>query len=306
MKKILKSNKLKIIAATFVAIFSLSAAFMGTIAWFSLNRNIGNDGASLEVNNVTGKLKKITFHKLSAKDNNSQTGAVEKFYFNKTPVGTFNYDWDSHSGSYVPTVEGDTSIQLDDYRPTDQEHPLMLLLELVDEYDASTDPVNVYATSTAEGFLGQRDEDTKEPSYPLATSVFKTISSTKYYALSSIASFSKKVFSDATFTTFNGINSTYDFCLTGSDVTSGENARFVLEDANRFTVVDNDAETSSFRQNIQLANVTSGNVKYIAIVIDYYIDAIEYIYSTFLGDETLELTYDYLLNFICDWSMEVY
>ena len=84
-----------------------------------------------------------------------------------------------------------------------------------------------------------------------------------------------------------------------------ENKRVVLNEADRFVDVDNEAESTSFKNEAVWADFTSGTVKYVAVVIDYYVDAIEYIYSTFLGDYTLEISYDYLIYFMCDWSLEV-
>ena len=63
-------------------------------------------------------------------------------------------------------------------------------------------------------------------------------------------------------------------------------------------------EESSFDGLIDPVYQTVGDTKYIAVIIDYYSDAIEYIYSSFLGDPILE-SYDSILHFICDWTMEV-
>ena len=304
MKNLLKSRKLKLISATFVAIFSLAAVFLGTYAWFSLNRLIDASGTEFDVGNPTGRLSKVTFHRMTSKVLGADDLATQ-FSFNKTPVGTFTYDWVEHEGTYTPVTQGDTSIVLDDYTMLNQEHPIMLLFEFSQDYDTSSDPINIAASAAATDFLGGRDPDTKDPTHPLS-SVYETISGTNYYALSSIAKFYYKAFSDDNFDIFDGNSSTYDLDKTGTDVWTGDNKKFVMSEGERFVNVDNDLETSSFESDIDILNISSGNVKYVAVVIDYYIDAVEYIYSTFLGDKTLEETYDYELHFLCDWSMEVY
>ena len=61
---------------------------------------------------------------------------------------------------------------------------------------------------------------------------------------------------------------------------------------------------SDFEQSIDPIFESNSDTKYIAIIVDYYSDAIEYIYSSYLGDAILE-SYDSVLHFICDWTMEV-
>ena len=58
-----KSNKsLKIFGATSVAIFSLTAVFTATIAWFALNQKVGSDGMSVKITDETGRLNKIEIY----------------------------------------------------------------------------------------------------------------------------------------------------------------------------------------------------------------------------------------------------
>lgn len=296
MKFKLKNNKLRIVAATSVTIFSLAVAFTGVYAWFSINKAINGDGERNTVTNVTGKLKSVTFHRLLSKVTDSD-GIATSFTFYKNASGTITYNWSTSTGTYVPATSGDTRIQLDSYEPIDQEHPILLLFEFNGEYNTSLpeNNIEINATSRTGDFLGARDaEHDNVPVYDLATDIYKTIDGKPYYGLSSIAYFYKKAMSQSAFNTFNdGIS----YTLTKSELTV----------ANRFTTVDNEAETSSFQRQITIDKENSGGVKYIALVIDYYIDAIEFIYSTYLGDHTLEgNTYNYSLNFICDWTMEVY
>ena len=295
MKLKLKNNKLRIVAATSVTIFSLAVAFTGAFAWYSLNKAVNGKGEENSVTNVTGKLKSITFHRLESKVTDPSTGIATSFSFYKNASGTITYNWSNYTGTYVPATSGDTRIQLQNYTPIDQEHPVLLLFEFNQEYDTSVDNISINATSRTGDFLGARDaEHDNVPVYDLATDIYKIIDGNPYYGLSSIAYFYKKAMSQTAYNTFNGGTV---YTLTKSELTV----------ANRFTTVDNEAETSSFQIQITIDKETNGGVKYIALVIDYYIDAIEFIYSTYLGDSTLEsAAYDYTLNFICDWNMEVY
>lgn len=293
MKLKIKNNKLRILAATSVTIFSLAVAFTGAFAWFSINKAVNSNGADNTVQNVTGKLKSVTFHRLSSKVTDPTTGKATSFSFYKNASGTITYNWSNSTGTYVPSTSGDTRIQLDTYNPLDQEHPLLLLLEFNSEYNTANDYIEITATSRTTDFIGGRDPTTHQPVYDLHD-VYKTIDDKPYYGLSSIAYFYKKAMSQNAYNTFNNGQV---YTLTKGD----------LEEAGRFTEVDNDYDTSSYSRQITIDKETSGSVKYIALVVDYYVDAVEYIYSTFLGNSVLESqTYDYTLNFICDWAMEIY
>lgn len=61
---------------------------------------------------------------------------------------------------------------------------------------------------------------------------------------------------------------------------------------------------SSFNKTVDSIFESNSATKYAAVIVDYYSDAIEYIYSSYLGDAVLQ-SYDSILHFICDWTMEV-
>ena len=86
---------------------------------------------------------------------------------------------------------------------------------------------------------------------------------------------------------------TYDFTI-GDTVAPGN-----------FVTINSVDESSRFVNEVNLYN--SGNntkVQYVALIIDYYPEAIQTIYTTYLANDYLE-TVDYILNYICDWSIEV-
>ena len=283
-----------------MTIFSLASVFVGVIAWFQMER-VFNGGDDFAVNNITGRLKKVTFHALNSKTEDSDGRAIS-FSFNKSYVGSITYDWDSNTGTYVPNGEGNTKISLPDYDPLDQEHPIMLLFEYNDEYDASTgDPFAIKVSSTQTDFLGGRDPSTNLPIHPLSNTYKGTVDNNPYYALSSVVNFYNVQLSDDDFDTLDG--GTYYTLYKPS--TSQSSGNIYLNDSDNFVYVNNDTNVSTFEPEVTISSYNTGNIRYTAIVIDYYLDAVEYIYSTFLGDNTLEVTYDYYLKYACDWSMEV-
>ena len=296
MKKKTNRTLLKLVAATSVTIFSLLAVFTGSLAWFQTIKQQRDDASTLKVKDVSGKFKQMTFHTLAENGKTVSTNESQcSFKFNKTPVGTISYNWSTKQ--FNPT--GTTSITLQPYETLDRYQPMLLLVELQEEYeDLQAGDLLISATADhveGKGFIGARDETTNEPLYDLSSSDIYTVNNNvKYYWLSSVIRFFSKSFNNSTFTTFSSA-ATYDFTLGNMD----NQAHFVN--------IDSSDETSSFTESIDIySSPASSSVKYIAVIIDYFPDAVEFIYSTFLGDATLESAeYDYELNFLCDWNMEV-
>ena len=302
MNKKALSSPLKILAATSVAIFSLLAVFTSTAAWFDSRRTVQNDGDDFDVQSISGRLSSITFHHLASKDVDTKTGNANAFTFNSTPSGTISYDWDAGSASFVPAKEGDTSVALETYDPLDREKPLLLMFHLDQVYETSGPAIHIDGMTNTPGFLGARTAAT--PTYQLdeEPAIIKTATvegeTINYYWMSSVTRFYNIVFPSDTLSWKYALNSNY----------AESNALPLLQDTNsRFVTVDNDNETSSFNSRATLFSSTNGQtIKNIGVVIDYYSDAIDFIYSTFLGNSILEDDYEGVLHFWCDWSMEVF
>lgn len=279
-----------------MCIFTLFSVFSASYAWFQSILSQSGAGNSFPVKNLAGKFKQMTFHQLAS--NGKTVSTVEEncsFKFNKTPVGTISYNWETNE----PVTSGTTSIALNAYETLDRYQPMLLLIELQKEYtNLEASEVQVYANveeAEGKGFIGARDEVTNAPVYDLSdSSIYQTKNNIKYYWLSSVVRFFSKSFNASAFTTLSS-GSTYDFILGNMD----NEAHFVD--------INNSDETSSFNNTVEIYNSPAGgSVQYIALIVDYYPDAIEFIYSTFLGDATLESAeYDYELNYLCDWGMEV-
>ena len=288
------NRNLKIIAATSMTIFSLASVFVATIAWFTSVRNYDQSSTNFEVKSVSGVLNKITFHKLEKFDQANSYSDI-KFYFNKTAVGTLTYDWNTNSFK----SQDNTNVELDYYNYLDHECPLLMLIELYEEINYENDKKTVSITLNTDlddqKFMGTRENNV--PKYDLSKNIIKSGTVTRdseefevnYYGLSNVTKFFTIQFDEDSYETFN------------------ENDYFEvthLDEQKSFVTINNSSDTSSFSNTVNLLT-TNQNVKYIAVIVDYYSDAIEYIYSTYLGDSTLEDTYDNYLYFVCDWSMEV-
>ena len=297
-KKISKTN-IKIIALTSVCLFCLLTVFTGTFSWFQSIVQVANSAGGMEIDDEAGKLDYIEFHHASSIDYDNN-GFATAYHFSKTVSGTISYDWSTGQAS----ADGDTSFDLDAYSPMDVNHPVLMVVALRREYPlAAAGLIKITSTTETEDFIGARENsmpvyDLDDPDVYIDT---RTIDgqSTHIYPLSSVVQFYSKDFSASEYNTHSSA-STLDYTL--------GNGANDLGDAFGFVSVNNEAETSTFTQTVDsYTSVQDANksVQYISIIIDYYPDAIEFIYSTFLGDETLEDEYDYNLYYTCDWAMEI-
>lgn len=310
--KLTRKNSLKVISATAMVIFTLIVSFSGAVAWYLSARGQSNSSTNISVKSF-GKFESVSFHTLNGKRTVSTINYVD--FNGGNPTGKVTYNWETYSCN---TPTGDTSIALSEYDPLNPSHPLLAIFELTDEYDTTKDgSVFINATSSKNGFLGHLNND-NTTTYTLGDIsddiLVRYVDNDDqeenpyirydfYYPLSSAVTFKYKTFSEDEYETW--ISSwVYEdeeyvsgfFSLAENELTDSEE---------KFVEIDNSNESSSFNQTINIVNTGTGKlVKYIAVVIDYDADAIEYIYSSFIGNPYLEAT-GYRLNFECDWEWEI-
>lgn len=328
MKSGIRNNKtLKLVGATSVTLFSLVAVFAASYAWFVMNSDVGGNGMDVQVTVPNGRLKYLYFH-----DCNSATTSTN-LSFNKTPFATYEYDWTNETMKPVGTIQD--KWDMIPYASISKDHPMLMIFEYDGDYTSQTPGdmlvrgitpvggdslVQHYAETdtnhenplytTNGGYLGARKAD-GSPFYNITAAnvsnliqsednpggiLIKQSNDTDYYALSSVTYFRNRTFSNEQYTNFLTQNTGDTLNFPTNTLTVGES----------FTTINNESDTYLFNQTpcFYKSNGT-GTVKYIAVTIEYYVDAIGYIYSTYLGDSGLN-HYDSILDFACDWSMEVY
>lgn len=294
MGKIREKKKLiKIVAATSVAIFSLFSVCTGVFAWFTAIKDVKNDNEVFSVVNVE-KLQKISYHQFvgTPTDNNCS--------FNKTPVASVTYNQETKSFDKPKNGSGQTidsfTFSLDPYNPMNKHKPMLVLIELSEEFNPSLDSgLAVVASTETTDFLGAKD-DNHLPKYDLGpTSALKirTVNNTTYHPLSSAVVFRSMSFSTSEYNTWAS-TANYEITIENTD-----------EPDHNFVFVDPERDESEFYEESTIySSDENETIKYIAIVVDYHDSALEYIYSAFLGDPFLEAN-DYVLHFTCDWIWEI-
>ena len=325
MKSGIRNNKtLKLVGATSVTLFSLVAVFAASIAWFAANKQNDSSGMGATINSVNGRLNYVYFHAL---DDNTPDNTT--YSFNKTPFATYQYNWESQQMQTVGSITT-SSWEMGDYTSLDKNHRMLMIFEFDKDYvstaagdmfvratttvggnslvyayaDSDTEHTTPLYTTDGGGYLGARTS-AGAPYYSLPQTLVKDDDHPErilikkenghdYYALSSVALFRNRTFSDAQYTTFKNSGTTLDFA---------ENS---MESDETFTTILNDSDKYLFNKTPYIFKSNgSETVKYVAIIIDFSMDAIGYIYSTYLGDSGLN-NYDSILHFACDWSLEVY
>ena len=305
-----------------MCVFTLMTVFSGVLAWFSMNKDADASGATVTVENKEF-FKKISYHQHLT----SPVPTDDACSFSLTPYVSMSYDSNTRSfSSAISTINGSSSavssfdLVMEQYDPMNKHKPILVIAELSEEVDCTTNEngvggVRVLASTTTTDFLGRKDDNTHQAKYSLGSDSqlkIATIASTDYYPLSSVVCFKAKAFSQDEYDDWISGKQAYEvsgLTIEDEDEDEDEDERKWLEPVDHnFSEADVDSDTSYFYNRSTIyTSENSGNelVKYIAIIVDYYDLAIEYIYSTFLGNAILENTYEYVLNFTCDWKWEI-
>lgn len=294
MKSRKSSNMLKIVSATAVAIFSLLSVFMGTIAWFSANQLLSSSNMNAGLVQPTGMFKKLSFHRLVS---NAYDDTL--YNFDQVPIGSIELkNWIERTTEYVPNT--DDEVELDEYTILEHRHPMLMLIELQGEYDIAANFINVQGLTETIGFVGDRDSglELQQNGNPLSSIIhFAAFGYTKA-ALNA---------TKTTYTVQEETKNVYAFAKpVESDFRSFVNFQVTGEE-NVITGIDFDKTISIYsssedtNKNIKTNTETETKVQYIPIIMDYYDTALEFIYSTYLGEDVLDEDIEYQW----DWEMRV-
>ncbi len=307
----IKMNKknLKIAGATSLTLFSLVATFTAVIAWFVQNHGVEASGMQIKATAEAGRLNKIEIYEYVETLNKN---GVPTYSFESTPSGSIYGGDGSFEDSFI----------MGDYNPLSTEHPVLILFTLESGFISTAEnDMYIKGATTADGFLGATNAQglpvyklgSVESSDPAGTKTLKR--GTKQvpvnpdnpngpkktvdcYPLSSVINFKCTHYSSDAYTTLINNSTTDRIDIPTNSITLRQS--FV-----NFASSGADIE---FKKEPLIYSSPGGNepIQYIAMVVNYDGNAVSAIYSTYLGDSTLEGTYGGELYFTCDWVLEVF
>ena len=272
-KEQMKKNKknFKILTATGMCLFSLVAVFTATIAWFAAHKKVNASGMLVQAHKSGSSFSTITVHKALISE---CTNDRYVFSTKKELISAVNENG-------TTSVGGDT-IAMDQYSDIGPSQPILLLFTLPD--DTSVDN-SIYLEGICT-YTGNSAQYIASLSNLNTSNTQKLSSIVTFYGRTSTANSSYFTFDDVTTKkiTFSR-NSTY--LTTSSFVTASNNT------------------ISNFTKNIELydgAAVNKGDtgeaeyIKYVAIVMDYNEDAINYIYNVNNNPGEIHYAIDWKMN----------
>ena len=313
MSKVQKRN-IKVAAATAMTVFSLLTVFTSTIAWFGQNMSAYANDMTIKVSVDSGRLNKIEIFTL--KEIN-QIGGVKNYAFNDVASATLEYDWTIQGGSSATFAMGD-------YDPLNPDHPILVLFTLNNEY-TSTKKGDIYinGSTKVDGFLGETvnhapkyNLTTEAPTLRKGTRTMTVDGATKQvgvFPLSSVVNFQCGHYSNTEYNgTFDdeGEMTSQGIHDTANKVINITTNKIALKES--FVNFDDESDKITFKPEPEIyespapTNGNSAKIQYIAMVVNYDDNAISAIYSTYLGNDTLETTFGGALAFYCDWALEVF
>ena len=282
-------KNIKIIGATSIALFSLVSVFTATIAWFALNHEVDSNGLKIKATINGPAFSSVQVHLLDK----NKTSTEYVLRFDSNPAVIFDEEG--------TIVSGNGNVKILDYGDLNQTTPVLLLFKLgVDDTNSSSAPLGVKesellltATTSYETAINQVTEANKD-SFPLSHAIY---------------------FRSGTFT-----NDVFDYDVVVKDDPTLNSDVVGLTQETKFVNINSANVSSPLSLPSSSINVYKGTsttiVKYLAVVMDYYVPAVEALMSANLGNTHISSPYvnesthegsriPNRIGFVCDWIMEL-
>jgi len=300
-----------------MCVFTACVTATSVLAWFSTNKNVNADHGSFNIAKVDSAVTAITVH-----DFYGLTSDESEFGFN--PTANHTITWDEHNGS------DSGEFTMGSYSLNDPHHPVMFLFAV----DGSNERITLKTDSTYLAKIEPAFTETVATysalsTYAEGTMVEVTADETRY-GCKSVYKYTNSEFElqwvdllqinnplssiiDTHYVLFEddprdnqGTCRTKSGSLVLDDVSTNRTYMPIqssqLGDNNRASFVSFNAQGEPvFANSVDLFQGSTRGYSHLGIVIDYYVESLEYLYSFFLGHVFLNAG----LGFICDWNMEV-
>ena len=281
---------IKLVSAVGLCSFSVVAITVSTIAWFTTLKVIDNDNSGMRIVAPNSYFDYVSLHEVV-----NINYSTQQYQFNRTEKGRAYLD--GELGQVV--TSGEFSIDMGEFSLIDPLHPILMLIHLNQEYDLDDpnkeiDYINVYAESSSKDYFALADED-GNPIHEIAQEGNPLSSVVAFYAKSYLST-DAFITTAGSYSDDGGTYSTYDLPIAEYVDNYAGFDRTTFVEFNETT-----KEYSGFDSTQNLFTVTTGKHEYIAIIVEYYSYALEYIYSTYLSNPVLNET----IYFSCDWSMVI-
>ena len=263
-KNLKNKTGIKIAGATMTIIFSLAATFSGTIAWFNVSHNASMSAGSFQIVNSNSQLSSVKFYEYHQTSNN-------KYYFNSTPVG--NVVIDGQTATYAASINMNGQ-----YSADDPHHPVLIVLEFSSSGSAT---IKANRNSPSDPYIGTAayspilNAATPSTRHPLSSVV-------EFFALSL-----PSITEEGNYVTIPSNDPVF------TRKTSKAHAFPEFKDDGEY----NDAIDSE----VTVFSDSTGGNNYLAIIVDFFPESLEYIYSYYMGHENVSNG----LKFSCDWGLSL-
>ena len=278
---------IKIAAATSMVVFSLGAAFAGSMAWFNSVSSLAQGVNQMAVESLDGNFSSLKIY-------NSIFADKDDYYFSKTASQTIEVDsWKDF------TLKDYVALTMNTYSPLNPYQPIMMVIDYTDVIQVgSSATLKINATTPINYFVGDTlGDENKALAYddnPLSSIVHS------YSFSAPNANYLSNTYSG----TYNQQDAYHIAAKTVGQVEG-------LEDFQNNSFVDLSAQ-NHFSSSVDFfdSSVKNGNydIKQVVIILDYYQDALEYIYNEYLGEDVLDgYVFDQggdpTIRFKCDWQV---
>ena len=309
-----------------MCLFSLMVVFTGCFAWFVSIRNQAANSNTMPIVKFDTSIKKIELHKYYGES--TVEGGKTYFGFNPEADSVININNGAATGG------SNTPIQLGPYSLDDPNHPVLLLMEVsggnevleaITEYSsvAADLPTTDYTVATHSALASSYNDGTKikvttDETRGGCTTIYQYVIPTNgddsYFdmlwidlkaennPLSSVVQFhsftyeSRPTASTHSLYTYNANWEKADE-PTSMSCLAFDTSLFTDEKRASFTTFVNGDDFDSFDKTCPIFAGDLTGYTYLAVVINYYPPAIEYIFSYYLGSEYLNEG----ITFECDW-----
>ena len=263
----IKRNNLKIIAASFVTIFSMAVVFVATTAWFTAGRAVDNSAEGFDVVCSSDIVDEIEIHELAETATNAEDNP---YLYNYSYVGKYTFD-DPKTNKLTYHKNTAETAGIGKYSLFEREKTLLMLYKFRTDIKDDVFSRLVFRANNKtkkDDSILNYDSTAGKPNKELAQ---------ENNQLSSIVKFSV-----LPLTTLPSSNINIDYSTYKTYITSNEKT-FATIDASQ------DDALTDYKDCLTLFSSTDGT-KYsgLALIISYNSDALEYLFNINLGNDVLD------------------